>query len=165
MASLGLESTLLPAIVSVNLARGAQRLAKAKVIVKRLDSIENFGSMTVLCCDKTGTLTEGVVRLHAALGVDGNESEKVLLYACLNASFETGFYNPIDDALRRQTKCDVSAYRKLDEVPYDFVRKRLTVLVSPASGEGAPLMITKGALASVLAACSSAKPQMGQCWA
>jgi P-type Mg2+ transporter len=156
--AVGLTPQLLPAIVSVNLAQGAQRLAKAKVIVKRLDSIENFGSMTVLCCDKTGTLTEGVVRLHAALSADGNENEKVRLYACLNASFETGFYNPIDDALRSQLKCDVSAYSKLDEVPYDFVRKRLTVLVS---GGGTPLIITKGALANVLAVCSWAEVSNG----
>jgi Mg2+-importing ATPase len=157
--AVGLTPQLLPAIVSVNLAQGAQRLAKAKVIVKRLDSIENFGSMTVLCCDKTGTLTEGTVRLHAALSADGSESEKVRLYACLNASFETGFYNPIDDALRSQLKCDVSAFTKLDEVPYDFVRKRLTVL---ASGGGAHLIITKGALANVLAVCSSAEVSNGE---
>ena len=88
---MGLTPQLLPAIISINLAHGAKRMALNKVIVKRLAAIENFGSMDVLCSDKTGTLTEGVVKLHSALNVDGQESEKVLLYAFLNAFYETGF--------------------------------------------------------------------------
>ncbi|MDM7998935.1 MAG: magnesium-translocating P-type ATPase [Dehalococcoidia bacterium] len=156
--AVGLTPQLLPAIVSVNLAHGAQQLARAKVIVKRLASIENFGSMTVLCSDKTGTLTEGVVKLHVAVGADGNESEKLRLLAYLNAFYETGFNNPIDDALRSELKRDVSDYAKLDEVPYDFVRKRLTVLVSHG---GSQLMVTKGAMPNVLAACSSVEGRDG----
>ena len=128
--AVGLTPQLLPAIISINLAHGARRMARAKVIVKRLASIENFGSMNVLCSDKTGTLTEGVVRLRSALDVQGQESEKVLLYAYLNASYETGFVNPIDEAIRTHRPFDVSGYQKLDEVPYDFIRKRLSILVA-----------------------------------
>jgi Mg2+-importing ATPase len=152
--AVGLTPQLLPAIISVNLAHGAQRLAREKVIVRRLSSIENFGSMNVLCSDKTGTLTEGVMRLHSALSADGKESEKVRLYSYLNAFYETGFQNPIDDAIRSQLQFDISTCRKLDEVPYDFGRKRLSILVSK---DGVNIMITKGAVSNVLAVCSSAE--------
>jgi Mg2+-importing ATPase len=152
--AVGLTPTLLPAIISINLAHGAKRMALNKVIVKRLASIENFGSMNVLCSDKTGTLTEGVVRLHSALNVDGHESEKVLLYAFLNSSYETGFMNPIDEAIRKYRQFDLSGYQKLDEVPYDFIRKRLSILISKGDTH---LMVTKGALSNVLAVCSSAE--------
>jgi len=133
-------------------------MAHEKVIVKRLASIENFGSMNVLCSDKTGTLTEGVIRLHAAFDADGNESETVLFYAYLNAFFETGFASPIDEAIRTHRQFDVSGYLKLDEVPYDFVRKRLSVVVSK---DDRHLMVTKGALQNVLAVCSSAETSNG----
>ncbi|HEY5594026.1 MAG TPA: HAD-IC family P-type ATPase, partial [Nitrospiria bacterium] len=152
--AVGLTPQLLPAIISVNLAHGAKRMALQKVVVKRLASIENFGSMNVLCSDKTGTLTEGAVRLHSALDVSGRDSEKVLFYTYLNASYETGFANPIDQAIRTHRPFDRSGCRKLDEVPYDFVRKRLSILV--AKGE-THLMITKGALQNVLAVCASAE--------
>jgi len=152
--AVGLTPTLLPAIISINLAHGAKRMALNKVIVKRLASIENFGSMNVLCSDKTGTLTEGVVKLHSALNVDGHESEKVLLYAFLNASYETGFMNPIDEAIRKYREFDLSGYQKLDEVPYDFIRKRLSILISKGDTH---LMVTKGALSNVLAVCSSSE--------
>jgi P-type Mg2+ transporter len=155
--AVGLTPQLLPAIISINLAHGAKRMALDKVIVKRLASIENFGSMNILCSDKTGTLTEGVVKLHSALNVDGHESEKVLLYAFLNASYETGFMNPIDEAIRKHRPLDLSGYKKLDEVPYDFIRKRLSILISKGDTR---LMVTKGALSNVLAACSSA--EMGE---
>lgn len=149
--AVGLTPQLLPAIISVNLAHGARRMAEQKVIVKRLASIENFGSMNVLCSDKTGTLTQGTVELHAALDTEGEESRKVLLYGHLNACFETGFVNPLDQALRTQAQFDVSGYRKLDEVPYDFVRKRLSIMVER---DRERVMITKGALENVLAVCS-----------
>ncbi len=157
--AVGLTPQLLPAIISVNLSHGANRMAQQKVIVKRLTSIENFGSMNVLCSDKTGTLTEGVVRLHAAFDVNGNESEKVLFYAYLNAIYETGFTNPIDEAIRSHRRLDVSDYRKLDEVPYDFIRKRLSIM---ASRNGIHLMVTKGALTNVLAVCSLAEVAGGK---
>ncbi|MCX9025284.1 MAG: magnesium-translocating P-type ATPase [Candidatus Methanoperedens sp.] len=157
--AVGLTPQLLPAIISVNLAHGANRMAQQKVIVKRLASIENFGSMNVLCSDKTGTLTEGVVRVNSSLDVEGKESEKVLFYAYLNAFFETGFTNPIDSAIRNHRPFDVSGCKKLDEVPYDFIRKRLSVLVSK---DDKHLIVTKGALQNVLAVCSSAETSDGK---
>ena len=156
--AVGLTPQLLPAIIMVNLAHGAKGMALKKVIVKRLASIENFGSMNVLCSDKTGTLTEGVVHVRSTLDIEGNESEKVLLYAYLNSFYETGFTNPIDEAIRSFRKFDVSAWQKLDEEPYDFVRKRLSILVSH---DDTHLMITKGALKNILAACSKAETSKG----
>jgi P-type Mg2+ transporter len=149
--AVGLTPQLLPAIISINLAHGAKRMAQEKVIVKRLASIENFGSMNVICSDKTGTLTEGVVHLQSALDAKGDPSDKVLLYAYLNAFYETGFTNPIDEAIRRHRQFDLTGYEKADEIPYDFLRKRLSILVSHAD---AHLMVTKGALKAVLAVCS-----------
>jgi len=150
--AVGLTPQLLPAIISINLSHGASRMAKKKVVIKRLASIENFGSMNVLCADKTGTLTEGVVLLDAALDADGKDSGKVLLLAYLNSLYESGFANPIDQAVRSGRKPDISGYEKLDEVPYDFIRKRLTVLVAK---NGLSVMITKGALENILEVCSS----------
>jgi Mg2+-importing ATPase len=152
--AVGLTPQLLPAIISINLAQGAKRMAQEKVIVKRLASIENFGSMNVLCSDKTGTLTEGAVRIHSTIDVDGNESKKVLFYAYVNAFYETGFTNPIDEAIRTHHQFDMSGYEKLDEIPYDFVRKRLSILVK--QGDQC-LMVTKGALSNILSVCSSAE--------
>jgi Mg2+-importing ATPase len=152
--AVGLTPQLLPAIISINLARGAKRMAQTKVIVKRLAAIENFGSMNVICSDKTGTLTEGIVRLQSALDVVGNPSDDVLLHAYLNAFYETGFANPIDDAIRTHRQFDLSAYKKVDEIPYDFLRKRLSVLVAH---ENTHLMVTKGALQNVLDTCSRAE--------
>ncbi len=133
-------------------------MAREKVIVKRLTSIENFGSMNVLCSDKTGTLTEGLVKVHSALDWEGRENEKVLLYAYLNAYYETGFTNPIDQAIRNFRSFDLSGFQKLDEVPYDFIRKRLSILVSQGDKH---LVITKGALSNVLEACSRAEKADG----
>jgi len=152
--AVGLTPQLLPAIISINLAHGAKRMAEEKVIVKQLASIENFGSMNVLCSDKTGTLTEGKVQLHSVLSLDGEESDKALLYAFLNASFETGFINPIDEAIRNFRALDISGYRKLDEVPYDFVRKRLSILVATGQSN---LLITKGAIDNVMQVCTRAE--------
>ncbi|MGZ5068823.1 MAG: magnesium-translocating P-type ATPase [Methylobacter sp.] len=149
--AVGLTPQLLPAIISINLAHGAKRMAEHKVIVKQLASIENFGSMNVLCSDKTGTLTEGVVQMHGALDVSGNANEKVAFYAYLNSVYETGFANPIDAAIRQYRQFDLSGLEKLDEIPYDFHRKRLSLLVS---GQKDNLLITKGALTSVLETCS-----------
>jgi P-type Mg2+ transporter len=156
--AVGLTPQLLPAIISINLAHGAKRMAQAKVIVKRLASIENFGSMNVICSDKTGTLTEGIVRLQSALDVEGAPSDKVLFHAYLNAFYETGFTNPIDEAIRTHRSFDLSAYRKADEIPYDFLRKRLSILVAH---QEAYLMVTKGALANVLSVCSRAETSAG----
>ncbi|MGD0993783.1 MAG: magnesium-translocating P-type ATPase [Gemmatimonadales bacterium] len=156
--AVGLTPQLLPAIVSINLAHGARRMAERKVIVKRLASIENFGSMDVLCTDKTGTITEGVVTLQSANDLAGQPSDRVLLDAFLNASFETGFASPIDAAIRSHGSIDISSWKKLDEVPYDFLRKRLSIL---AAGPVGNLMVTKGALAQVLEVCTTAEDAAG----
>lgn len=152
--AVGLTPQLLPAIISVNLSHGAKRMAQQKVIVKRLHAIENFGSMNVLCSDKTGTLTEGTMRFHAALNLEGAASERVLFHGALNATYETGFINPLDEAIRTQCVRDLSGYLKLDEVPYDFLRKRLSILVASPTTH---LLITKGAVEPMLAVCTCAE--------
>ena len=156
--AVGLTPQLLPAIISINLAHGAKRMAQEKVIVKRLAAIENFGSMDVLCTDKTGTLTEGVVRLHSAVDIGGEDSSKVLLMAFLNAQFQSGYANPIDEAIIGFRPLDVSSYTKLDEEPYDFVRKRLSILVAK---DKTHLMVTKGALSTILDVCTTAETAAG----
>jgi Mg2+-importing ATPase len=124
------------------------------VIVKRLASIEDFGSMNVICSDKTGTLTEGIVHLQSAVDVEGVPSDKVFVHAYLNAFYETGFTNPIDEAIRASRQVDLTRYQKADEIPYDFLRKRLSILVAH---DDTHLMVTKGALANVLAVCALAE--------
>ena len=156
--AVGLTPQLLPAIISINLAHGAKKMAQKKVIVKRLASIENFGSMNVICSDKTGTLTEGTVQVESALDVNGDANEKVFLFAYLNAFYETGFTNPIDEAILNYRKIDLSEYQKQDEIPYDFLRKRLSIAVTHGD---AHLMVTKGALANILDVCSSAETKEG----
>jgi P-type Mg2+ transporter len=156
--AVGLSPELLPAIISVTLSKGAQDMAARGVIVRRLNAIENLGSMDVLCTDKTGTLTEGVVRLDAALDVRGRCSETLDRDVYLNASFQTGLSNPLDEAIiarAQQCPLDISGYRKVDEIPYDFVRKRLSVVVQDDSAaDVAAQLITKGALDNVLEVCS-----------
>ncbi|MCK9394304.1 MAG: magnesium-translocating P-type ATPase [Methylobacter sp.] len=152
--AVGLTPQLLPAIISINLAHGAKRMAEQKVIVKQLASIENFGSMNVLCSDKTGTLTEGAVHLRDTLDLSGKTSDKVSFYAYLNSVYETGFNNPIDEAIRQHRQFDLTGCEKLAEIPYDFYRKRLSLLVS---NQGENLLVTKGALINILAACSVAE--------
>lgn len=154
--AVGLTPELLPAIVAITLSRGAQQMAREHVIVRRLASIENFGSMTVLCSDKTGTLTEGRVHVRGAVDTRGQESAAVLEYAVLNATFETGFPNPIDLALRAVAGTDTASYEKIDEVPYDFIRKRLSIVAKKRGDEQATL-VTKGAFANVIAVCSTAR--------
>lgn len=157
--AVGLTPQLLPAIISINLSHGAKRMAEKKVIVKRLSSIENFGCMNVICSDKTGTLTEGIVQLQSALDVNGEASEKVLLHAYINAFYETGFTNPIDEAIRNHQKFNLAGYRKQDEIPYDFLRKRLSILVEQDKEN---LMVTKGALQNILDICSFAETKDGK---
>ena len=154
--AVGLTPELLPAIISITLSHGAQQMAKRGVIVRRLTSIENFGSMDVLCTDKTGTLTEGIVHLNGALDTHGQPSEFVLTYAYLNARYQTGLNNPLDEAIQataHKTGLDISAEQKVDEIPYDFVRKRLSVVAANAKGEHT--LITKGALDNILSVCTS----------
>ena len=156
--AVGLTPQLLPVIISINLSHGAKRMAEQKVIIKRLASIENFGSMNILCSDKTGTLTEGIMRLHSFTGADGVENDKVLLYAYLNSTYETGYNNPIDTAIRAHKPVDISGYLKLDEVPYDFIRKRLSILVSAKEGN---IIISKGTLPDLFSICSQAETSGG----
>ena len=166
--AVGLTPQLLPAIISINLAKGAANMARRSVIVKRLSSIENFGSMDVLCCDKTGTITRGEVTLHQALNAAGKEDEKVFRMAYINASLETGFSNPIDLAIRNHARPDLAGVEKRDELPYDFIRRRLSILVSgetiPGSSEGEVpglTLITKGAFDKVLSVCSEVATEGG----
>jgi P-type Mg2+ transporter len=157
--AIGLTPQLLPAIISINLSHGAKRMASNKVIVKQLSSIENFGSMNILCSDKTGTLTEGRVEIDCSLGMNCNPSSKVMLYSYLNAYFETGFTNPIDEAIRKMPGIDISKYSKVDEIPYDFLRKRLSIAVDGPSGR---LMISKGAVKNILEVCEQAEDVDGK---
>jgi Mg2+-importing ATPase len=149
--AVGITPELLPAIISINLAKGSHAMAAQGVIVRRLNAIENFGSMDMLCTDKTGTLTEGVVKLDGALDTLVNPSQKILRYAYLNASLQTGLTNPLDEAILAQPRPDLGEVSKLDEIPYDFVRKRLSVVIGQ---NGERLMITKGALENVLQVCT-----------
>jgi Mg2+-importing ATPase len=149
--AVGISPELLPAIITINLSKGAREMAKKGVIVRRLNSIENLGSMDVLCTDKTGTLTAGIVRLDGALDSSGQPSDEVFRYAYLNAHFQTGLTNPLDSAIASAREIDVGGAAKLDEVPYDFVRKRLSIVVQENGGER--VLITKGALDKVLAVC------------
>jgi P-type Mg2+ transporter len=156
--AVGMTPQLLPAITSVVLAAGAKAMARHQVIVKQLLSIENLGSMTVLCADKTGTLTEGVVQLQGTLDVVGQPSDSVARHAYLNAYLQTGFTNPIDRAICDRRAFSVAGVEKLDEIPYDFIRKRLSVRVVDA---GQKVLITKGALAQVLEGCTHARMPNG----
>jgi Mg2+-importing ATPase len=149
--AVGLSPELLPAILSVSLARGAQMMARHGVIVRRLNAIENLGSMNILCTDKTGTLTEGVVQLEGAYDPAGAPSPDVLRLAAWNAALETGLSNPLDEAIVRALQPDTSGLRKVGEIPFDFVRKRVSVIVEDDSGRR---VITKGAFERVVDACS-----------
>lgn len=149
--AVGLTPQLLPAVISVNLARGARTMAKKKVILKRLSAMENIGSMNILCSDKTGTLTEGVVQIDSALDPAGHPDRNVLRLAAVNSWFESGFSNPMDQALKQSWQEGFPQIEKLGEIPYDFLRKRLSVLVTE---KGACTLITKGAFKNVLSVCS-----------
>jgi Mg2+-importing ATPase len=158
--AVGLTPQLLPAIITVNLSAGARAMAKRKVIVKRLSSIENFGSMNILCSDKTGTITAGKVTIKDALDITGQHSEKVLQYAGLNASLQQGFRNPIDEAICAVYKPSPAAYQVQREIPYDFIRRRLTIQVKNGAENFA---ITKGALSVMLDICTDAETESGDC--
>jgi Mg2+-importing ATPase len=145
--AVGLTPELLPMIVSVTLARGAIRMAKAQVIVKRLGAIHDLGSMDVLCTDKTGTLTEAKIRLARQVALSGAASERVLELAWLNSHFQTGLRNPLDTAIVEAEPPRGAGWVKIDEVPFDFQRRRVSVFVEH---EGRRLLITKGAPEDVI---------------
>ena len=159
--AVGLTPELLPAIISVTLARGARTMAANGVIVRRLDAIENLGSMDLLCTDKTGTLTEGVIQLDAIARCGRQPAPDILLWARLNATMQTGLKNPLDEAIAsaRGDSAALSAFTKVDEVPYDFLRKRLSVVAR--SQDGGDLLICKGAVQNVLETCGSVRTANG----
>ena len=145
--AVGLTPELLPMVVSVTLSRGALRMAKRHVIMKHLPAIQNLGGMDVLCTDKTGTLTEARIHLERHLDAEGRDSEPVLQLAYLNSHFETGLRNPLDKAILEHGEIDVSRWRKLDEVPFDFERRRVSVLVDDGRER---LLVVKGAPEDIL---------------
>lgn len=150
--AVGLTPQLLPVIITVNLSSGARKMADQQVIVKRLSAIENFGSMNMLCSDKTGTITQGKVKLYKAFGYNEMESDLVNRYAVLNAYLQKGFKNPIDEAIIEALKTeDIRFPQVLDEIPYDFIRKRLSIVIAQ---DGKTIVITKGAFQEVLAICN-----------
>ena len=160
--AVGMAPELLPAIISINLAKGAQVMAKSGVIVRRLSAIENLGSMDVLCTDKTGTLTAGVVQLDGALDVQGQPSAAVQRDAYLNAIFQTGLANALDEAIIANAQAaglTTATASKIDEIPYDFVRKRLSIVIQEEDGQ--QRLISKGALDNVLAVCTQVQDEQG----
>ena len=154
--SVGLTPQMLPAIISVNLSQGAKRMSEEGVIVKKLNSIENFGSMTIMCSDKTGTITKGKVKLDRALNFKGEKSEDLNKFAAINSYFQEGYSNPIDEAILSSNKDDFSSYKKLFEIPYSFENKILSVTVKTGSDfSNKNFMITKGAFESIVNICDS----------
>lgn len=150
--AVGLEPELLPAILSFNLAQAAKTMATKGVLVRSLNAIENLGSMDILCTDKTGTLTEGNISLVGAFDTQGHPSSEVLEWGRLNAFFQKGIKNPLDDALLQSGVPDVSHCEKLAEIPYDFVRKKLSVVIRNAQGLN---LVTKGAFEHVIDSCTT----------
>lgn len=154
--AVGLSPELLPAILTITLSQGARAMARKGVIVRRLSAIENLGSMDVLCTDKTGTLTLGVIHLDAALDSEGFASTRVAQMAYLNAHFESGISNPLDEAIVAAgvpQELDLTVWRKLDEIPYDFVRKRLSIVLT--DNNDTAQLLTKGAFSKVLDVCKN----------
>ena len=149
--AVGLTPEFLPMITTVTLSQGASHMAKQKVIVKNLAAIQNFGSMDILCSDKTGTLTSGQTVLHESLDPLGKSSQAVFLYAYINSFYETGIKSPLDAAILQHDKMDVYSYRKVREIPFDFERRRLSVVVE---SENETILIAKGAPESVLNVCA-----------
>jgi Mg2+-importing ATPase len=155
--AVGLTPEMLPMIVTVNLSKGALAMARKKVIVKRLNAIQNFGAMDVLCTDKTGTLTQGKIVLEKHLDVNGDPSEEVLQYGYLNSYHHTGLKNLLDEAILDHGELEErlkakEKYRKIDEIPFDFVRRRMSVVVEDQAGLNT--LICKGAVEEVLSLCT-----------
>jgi Mg2+-importing ATPase len=149
--AVGLTPELLPMVMSITLARGALRMAKERVIVKRLASVLDLGSMDVLCTDKTGTLTEAQIRLEKHLDPLGRDSARVLEWAVLNSSMEIGLRTPMDEAILRHKEVDVGRWAKIDEVPFDFERRCVSVLADDGARR---LLVHKGAFEDVLRHCT-----------
>jgi Mg2+-importing ATPase len=150
--AVGMTPEMMPMIITITLAQGARRMAKKKVLVKQLSAIEDFGSIEILCSDKTGTLTEGEIVLDRHVDVEGQDNEDVLRFVYLNSHFQAGIKSPLDDAILKHEHPAVAEYEKVDEIPFDFNRKRLSVVVRRA---GEQSLITKGEAESVFAICST----------
>ena len=159
--AVGLTPEMLPLIVTANLARGAMAMSRRKVVVKRLNAIQNFGAMDVLCTDKTGTLTLDKIVLERHLDLFGEESEEALEYGYLNSRFQTGLKNLMDKAVltHRDLEPMAAKHQIVDEIPFDFQRRRMSVIVS--DGEGQELLVCKGAVEEMLSICSYAKASDG----
>ncbi len=158
--AVGLTPELLPMIVTVNLSKGAIKMSAQKVIVKRLNAIQNFGAMDILCTDKTGTLTDGRVALVQYMDICGKEEKTVLELATVNSFFQTGLKNLLDEAVLRfdhGLKKIPAGYAKVDEIPFDFERRRMSVVVKTPAGK--ELIITKGAVEEILGVCRSVKDE------
>ncbi|MBD3812577.1 MAG: magnesium-translocating P-type ATPase [Betaproteobacteria bacterium] len=149
--AVGLTPELLPMVLSVTLSQGAMRLARRGVIVKRLSAVQELGGIDVLCTDKTGTLTEGHIRLERHVDALGRDSARVLELAYLNSQFETGIRSPLDEAILAHTHIDVSTWRKIDEVPFDFERRRVSVLLEHGAAHS---LFVKGSPEDVLRLCT-----------
>jgi Mg2+-importing ATPase len=156
--AVGLTPEFMPMITTMTLAQGAVRMARRHVIVKHLAAIEDFGSMTVLLSDKTGTLTVGETSVAGMFDPLGNPADRPLQLAYLNSRFETGIRSPLDDAILRHGAVDISEYRKLDEIPFDFERRRLCIVVERRDER---LLIVKGAPEAVMAECAQCECEGG----
>ncbi len=154
--AVGLTPEFLPMITSVTLARGAARMARDKVVVKHLPAIQNFGSIDVFCSDKTGTLTAGTMTLNSSVDALGEPSERAITLAYLNSQFETGIRSPLDAAILSQVRANAKGYRKCDEIPFDFERRRLSIVVERDGERGIErLLITKGAPEGIVGLCEA----------
>ena len=149
--AVGMTPELMPMIFTVALARAARRMTRKKVLVKQLSAIEDMGSIEILCSDKTGTLTEGEIILDRHVDISGVDSEDVLRYVYLNSYFEAGIRSPLDDAVQKHDPPGIAGFRKLDEIPFDFQRKRLSVVVDSGTER---LLLSKGEVESILSVCT-----------
>ena len=154
--AIGITPLLLPVILSSSLAKGAVKMSKKKTIIKKLDSIQSFGAMNILCTDKTGTLTEDKIVLEKYLDIKGEEDKRILKHVFLNAYFQTGLRGNIDEAIiARAEKEGITSlkdtYQKIDEIPFDFTRRRLSVVVTDGAKRQ---LITKGAIEEILSICT-----------
>jgi len=150
--AVGMTPEMMPMIITITLAQGARRMAKKKVLVKQLSAIEDFGSVEILCSDKTGTLTEGEIVLDRHVDVHGQDNQDVLRFVYLNSHFQAGIKSPLDDAILKHEHPAIAEYEKVDEIPFDFNRKRLSVVVRRGEEH---LLVTKGEAESVFAICAT----------
>lgn len=150
--AVGMTPEMMPMIITITLAQGARRMVRKKVLVKQLSAIEDFGSVEILCSDKTGTLTEGEIVLDRHVDVHGQDDEDVLRFIYLNSYFQAGIRSPLDDAVLKHERPAIVEYEKVDEIPFDFNRKRLSVVVNRG---GEHLLVTKGEAESVFAICGT----------